>query len=64
MSGEIPKFLDGEPLPDGYFAEPNPYTFLPNRDVNLLEISRYARRVGKKITEMTKEEVEQFKKNS
>lgn len=48
MSGEMPKFLEGEPLPDGYFAEPNPYTFLPNRDVNLLEISRYARRVGKK----------------
>ena len=44
MKGEIPKLLENELLPKGYYDEPNPYNSLPERDVNLLELSRYAKK--------------------
>lgn len=61
MNGEIPKFMENESLPKGYFDEPNPYEPMPEREVNLLELSRYAKSVNKKLIELTKEEVEKFK---
>lgn len=60
MNGEIPKFLENEPLPKGYFDEPNLYASMPERKVNLLELSRYAKSVNKKLIELTKEEVEKY----
>ncbi len=44
-----------------YMAPPNPYRNPPKSKLNLLELSRYARRVGKKIEELTAEEILQFK---
>lgn len=61
MNGEIPKFLEKESLPKNYFDAPNPYAPLPERDVNLLELSRYAKSNKKKLVDLTTEEVEKFK---
>ena len=44
-----------------YMAPPNPYRNPPKSKLNRLELSRYARRVGKKIEELTAEEILQFK---
>ena len=44
-----------------YMAPPNPYKNPPRSKLNLLELSRYARRVGKKIEDLTAEEILQFK---
>ena len=60
MSGKIPKFLEGEVLPKGYFEPLNPYEDVPTCNVNLLELSRYARKCGKALVELTKEEVKMF----
>ena len=57
---EKPKFLEGENLPNSYYETPNPYKNAPSCNVNLLELSRYARKMGKKLIELTKEEVQQF----
>lgn len=55
-----PKFLENEELPSSYYETPDPYKSAPSCNVNLLELSRYARRIGKKFVELTKEEVLQF----
>ena len=44
-----------------YRSPPNPYKNPPKSKLNLLELGRYARRVGKKIEELTAEEILQFK---
>ncbi len=59
MNGMKPKFIIGEPNTD-YYAKPNPYVNAPSCDVNLLELSRYARKEGKKLIELTREEVDKF----
>ena len=51
-----PKFL--EDIPPGYYEDP--YKTTPVCKVNLLELSRYARKVDKKLVDLTKEEVERF----
>lgn len=55
-----PKFLEAEKLPKSYYESPNPYKNAPSCNVNLLELSRYAKKAGKKIIELTREEVQQF----
>ena len=64
MSGisvvRIPKFLEGEPLPEGYFEAPNPYMEPPRSRYNLRAMVNYALKVGKKVPELTKEEAAQF----
>ena len=55
-----PKFLENEELPPSYYEAPDPYKSAPSCNVNLLELSRYARKIGKKLIELTKEEVLQF----
>ena len=55
-----PKFLEKEEIPPSYYEAPDPYKSTPSCNVNLLELSRYARRIGKKLVELTKEEVLQF----
>ena len=57
---ERPKFLEGVELPNSYYETPDPYKTVPSCNVNLLELSRYARKIGKKLVELTKEEVQQF----
>ena len=57
---ERPKFLEGVEPPNLYYETPDPYNNAPSCNVNLLELSRYARKIGKKLVELTKEEVQQF----
>ena len=56
----LPTFLEGEPLPPGYNDPPNPYMSPPPCYVDLPALSKYAKRIGKKITDLTKEEVQLF----
>ena len=44
-----------------YRATPDPYKSAPSMGVNLLELSRYARKMGKEMCELTKEEFDLFK---
>lgn len=60
MNGMSPRFNDGVVLPKEYYEKPNPYVDAPSCHVNLLELSRYAKGCGKKIVELTKEEVKMF----
>lgn len=60
MNGiKIPKFLEGETIPQDYFETPDPYK-VPKSSINLLELSRYAQREGKALIDLTKEEVKMF----
>ena len=59
MNGTKPKFLTDE-VKNGYYEKPNPYVNAPSCHVNLLELSRYAKQKGKKLSELSKEEVRRF----
>lgn len=56
--GKRPKFL--EKIPEGYYDKINPYVTAPSCKVNLLEMSRYAKRHNKDMSDLTKKEIEQF----
>lgn len=60
MNGTIPKFLDEKELNDSYYNTPNPYEDHPSCNVDLGALSNYAMKVGKKLVELTKQEVMQF----
>ena len=47
-------------LSEGYYETPNPYVNAPSCHVNLLELSRYARKKGKKLADLSQDEVNQF----
>lgn len=61
MNGNRPVFLDGVQLDKSYYQTPDPYTYSPDFSVNLLELSRYAKKAGKSLVELTAEEVEMFR---
>lgn len=44
----IPKFFEGESLPQGYFDEPNPYEVHPSCKTDLGALGEYVRKTGKK----------------
>ncbi|WP_244536449.1 hypothetical protein [Fibrobacter sp. UWB7] len=46
---------------EAYRATPDPYKDAPSMHVNLLELSRYAEKIGKPMFELTKEEIDQFR---
>ncbi len=56
----IPKFLEGEPLPAGYFEPVNPYVSAPTCKINFGKLAAYAKAHGKTQWELTKEEVRMF----
>ena len=56
----IPKFLEGETLPAGYFESPDPYANPPKSQYNIRAMVNYALKHGKQVTELTKEEARQF----
>ena len=60
MNGTKPKFLENATLNRNYYEQPNPYVNAPSCHVNLLELSRYAKKCGKKLIELTQEEVKRF----
>lgn len=56
----IPKFLEGESLPEGYFQPVNPYVSIPTRKINIGKLVAYAKEQGKTQWELTKEEIKMF----
>lgn len=60
MNEMKPMFLENEILQQNYCEKPNPYVTAPACHVNLLLMSRYARECGKKLKELTVEEVKKF----
>ena len=60
MNGIRPAFLSGKLLPHSYFEKPDPYKNAPSCNVNLLQLSRYAKTHNKAISEITADEIEQF----
>ena len=60
MSGTTVKFWEGRtPMPE-YYVPVDPYAEQPACQYDLRELIRYARRVGKQLTDLTYAEVEQF----
>ena len=57
---KLPKFLEGEPLPEGYHDPVNPYEPHPRCPYNLQKLMRYAFTSRRKIEDMIKEEIMQF----
>lgn len=55
-----PEFIKKAVLSKSYYETPNPYVNAPSCHVNLLELSRYARKKGKKLADLSQEEVNQF----
>lgn len=60
MNGIKPNFLKDDKMPQSYYATPDPYSNPVPTKINLLEMSRYARKTGKKLSELTKDEVKKF----
>lgn len=60
MSVMKPKFLENVTVQQSYYEKPSPYVAAPSCHVNLLMMSRYAKLRGKKLTELTAEEVKRF----
>lgn len=57
---KVPKFMEGEPLPDDYFEPQNPYVLAPSCKVKIGAMAEYARLHGKRIWDLTKEEYKMF----
>lgn len=55
-----PKFLIGKQLPQSYYEQPSPYKNAPSCNVNLLQLSRYAKQQGKVISQLTENEIVMF----
>ncbi len=60
MNGTRPKFMKKSITTPSYYEKPNPYINAPSCHVNLLELSRYAKRHGKKLVDLTQEEIQKF----
>ena len=60
MNGIKPNFLKDVKVPQSYYTTPDPYSNPVPTKINLLEMSRYADKTGKKLSELTKEEVKKF----
>ena len=46
MNGMKPKFMENSVIQQSYYEQPNPYVSAPSCHVNLLELSRYAKKKG------------------
>ena len=60
MNGTKPRFIQKSKLNPSYYKQPDPYVSAPSCHVNLLELSRYAKKQGKKLFELTQEEIKKF----
>lgn len=58
--GIRPTFLIGKQLPQSYYEQPNPYKNAPSCNVNLLQLSRYAKEQGKTLSQLTENEIGKF----
>ena len=59
-NGTRPKFMENSTLHSSYYKQPNSYVNAPSCHVNLLELSRYAKKHGKKLVELTLDEIKKF----
>ena len=57
---KIPKFMEGELLPEGYYDPPDPYQDPPESKYDFIAMVNYANKNGKKVPDLTREEVAQF----
>ena len=57
---KVPKFMEGDTLPEGYYSVPDPYSDPPDSKYNLRAMVNYARENRKKVADLTKEEAEMF----
>lgn len=55
-----PHFLKESQLTVDYYRQPNPYVNAPSCNVNLLELSRYAKKRKKRLIDLSVEEVNNF----
>lgn len=55
-----PNFYKEVQLTSSYCKQPNPYVNAPSCHVNLLELSRYAKKSGKRLIDLSSEEVNNF----
>lgn len=55
-----PEFLECAELPETYFLPQNPYINAPSCNLDLGAFAKYAKALGKPITEITREELESF----
>ena len=58
---QVPKFLESEELPAGYYDPVDPYSDPPKSQYNLKALVNYAKEQGKNVVELSKEEVKPFK---
>ena len=56
-----PKFLDGVELPATYYQSPDPYNDAPDCEISLLALSKYVRSRNKRVTDLSCDEVLQFR---
>ena len=48
-----PNFYKEVQLTSSYYKQPNPYVNAPSCNVNLLEMSRYAKKSGKRLIDLS-----------
>ncbi len=60
LNGNRPRYMEGRELPDTYYDMPDPYREPPKGVVNLLALSKYLAVNGKKVAELSAEEMTQF----
>ena len=60
MNGTKPRFMENLVIAPSYYEQPDPYVNAPSCHVNLLELSRYAKKSKKKLIELTQDEVKRF----
>ena len=56
----IPKFLEGEFIPEDYFEPVDPYKPYTPGKTNIRKLAKYARENGKDGWTLTKEEIKMF----
>ena len=56
----LPKFLEGEQIPAGYYEPVNPYVSAPTCKINFGKLVAYAKAHGKTQWDLTKEEILMF----
>ena len=64
MNGRKVKYWEGRTPPATYYQKPNPYANAPASNINLYELTKYAKRIGKKIADMSYDEVQMFSVSS
>lgn len=60
MDSNLPNFLKGKTISQDYYDISDPYKSIPTFNVNLREMAKYTRKNGKKLVDLTAEEVNQF----